>query len=434
MNQVKKQKSKMSLYRKVIVFLIILFLIAISYSVISLHSAVKALSTESSKFWPFQSIDTMKYSRDLSREKLSDPTFDLVIDEQVKNIAETGATHIAIATPYDDEFLPILTRWVKAARRYNLNVWFRGNFSGWEKWFDYEGISREEHIAQTKRFIENNASLFENGDVFSACPECENGGPGDPRNNGDVAGHRKFLIDEYAVTKQAFKKINRAVESNYNSMNGDVARLIMDKETTKKLDGLVVIDHYVPTVSKMKKDLEEISSQSGGKIVLGEFGAPIPDLNGDMTEEEQEIWLKDTLHSFIQTNTVVGVNYWVNIGGSTQLWNEDGTQRKAVKTLSTYFLPTLTTVIIENPLGQKITNAQILIDGRTYSANANAQISIPKVLLPSENVTIQAKGYTSKTGSLDTNAQLIVMEKSREDIAYKLMKLLHLTLNIPTSK
>ena len=29
------------------------------------------------------------------------------------------------------------------------------------------------------------------------CNECENGGPGDPRHNGDVVGHRKFLIKEY---------------------------------------------------------------------------------------------------------------------------------------------------------------------------------------------------------------------------------------------
>ena len=98
------------------------------------------------RFWEVQSIDTMKYSRDLSREKLKDPSFDTVIDRQVKAIAETGATHVAISTPYDEEFLPILKRWASAARNYNLKIWFRGNWSGWEKWFDYKSISREEHI------------------------------------------------------------------------------------------------------------------------------------------------------------------------------------------------------------------------------------------------------------------------------------------------
>src|SRR3989304_760988 len=71
---------------------------------------------EKARIWPVQAIDTMKYSRDLAREKLNDPSFDAVIDEQVRIIAETGATHVAIATPYDEEFLPFLTRWVSAAR------------------------------------------------------------------------------------------------------------------------------------------------------------------------------------------------------------------------------------------------------------------------------------------------------------------------------
>lgn len=75
-------------------------------------------------FWQVRSIDTMKYSRDLSREKLYDQNFDKVIDEQTKNIAEAGATHIAIDTPYDEEFLPILRRWVKAARKYELKSGF----------------------------------------------------------------------------------------------------------------------------------------------------------------------------------------------------------------------------------------------------------------------------------------------------------------------
>src|SRR3972149_11347222 len=90
------------------------------------------------RFFQVQSIDTMKYSRDVAREKLKDFSYDKEIETQVKNIAETGASHVAIATPYDDEFLPFLRRWVKAAREKGLNVWFRGNFSGWENWFDYE--------------------------------------------------------------------------------------------------------------------------------------------------------------------------------------------------------------------------------------------------------------------------------------------------------
>ena len=96
-----------------------------------------------------------------------------------------------------------------------------------------------------ERFILENPEIFEDGDIFTSCTECENGGPGDPRATGDITGFRNFLIEEYQVTKDAFEKINKKVDSNFYSMNGDVAYLIMDKDTTEKLGGVVVMDHYV---------------------------------------------------------------------------------------------------------------------------------------------------------------------------------------------
>lgn len=287
--------------------------------------------------WSVRSIDTMKYSRDIAREKADKAEFDLVIEQQVASIAATGASHIAIATPYDNEFIPYLTRWVNMARKYKLRVWFRGNFSGWEKWFDHERITRTQHLDLTTQFILANPSLFEDGDIFTPCPECENGGPGDPRMTGDVVGHRQFLIDSTRVGQTAFNQINKEVEVGYHSMNYDVAMAVMDKETTAAVGGIVAIDHYVRSSDKMIKDIEIIKEQSGGKIFLGEFGAPIPDLNGQMTQEQQAEWLEYTLNLLVQNNSVMGLNYWVNVGGSTQLWNDDGTKRLAVDTLTSYY-------------------------------------------------------------------------------------------------
>ena len=287
--------------------------------------------------WAIRSIDTMKYSRDLAREKRTDDSFDAIIDQQVKNIAETGASHVAIATPYDAEFIPYLSRWVKTARKYKLKVWFRGNFSGWEKWFDHKRITRIEHLDMTTNFIMDNSYLFEDGDIFTPCPECENGGPGDPRMTGDIVGHRQFLIDSTRVGNDAFAKIGKKVEVGYHSMNYDVAMAVMDKETTQAVGGIVAIDHYVSSYDKMIKDIESIKERSGGKIFLGEFGAPIPDLNGKMTEDQQVEWLNQTLTLLADNKSVVGLNYWVNVGGSTQLWSEDGTPRKGVTTLSSFY-------------------------------------------------------------------------------------------------
>ena len=288
--------------------------------------------------WPIQSIDTMKSSRDLSRVKLNDPSFDVEIDRQVRNIREVGANFIAIGTPYDAEFLPHLRRWVAVARKYKLHVWFRGNFSGWEKWFDYKPITREQHLRLTGEFILNNKDLFQDGDIFSSCPECENGGPGDPRSTGDLSGFRQFLINEYSLTAKSFVKIGKNVSSNFNSMNYDVARLTMDKSTTEALDGVVVIDHYVPEPEQLTINIDRLSSSSGGKVFIGEFGVPIPDLHGNLSDSEQATWIKKALDELAKDKNIIGINYWVNTGGSTQLWDEAGYPREAVSIIRSYFI------------------------------------------------------------------------------------------------
>lgn len=322
---------KTNIFNKIVLLVI---MIAIVVLILFLeHKSEPGAST----IWDFQSIDTMKYSRDLSRQKLHDKSFDLVIDNQIKDIAGTGANYVAIDTPYDDEFVPILERWAQVARKYNLKIWFRGNFSGWEGWFGYSKIDRQTHLAKTRQFILNHPNIFEDGDIFTACPECENGGPGDPRETGDIIGHREFLIDEYAITKSAFKQIGKNVASNYDSMNGDVASTIMDKATTKALDGIVTIDHYVATPEQLAAKVHQIALQSGGRVVLGEFGAPIPDINGDMTQGQQAAWISQALTLLVKSPDIIGMNYWTSFGSSTALWSADGSEKKAVSIIRNFY-------------------------------------------------------------------------------------------------
>jgi len=285
-----------------------------------------------------RSIDTMKYSRDLARQESGDPPFNLVIQKQVFDVAQTGANYIAIGTPYDQEFVPFLKRWVEAARANHLRVWFRGNLSGWEQWFNYPENDRPTHTKTIGEFIKQNPGLFQDGDIFTPCSECENGGPGDPRKTNDVQAYRTFLIDEYHVGKQAFKAINKKVNTGYFSMNYDVARLIMDRKTTKALGGVVVIDDYAFSPTKLISDAESLAKTSGGKVVFGEIGAPIPDLNGKMTEDQQANWINQALSGiFNSNNAVIGVNYWVNVGGSTQLWDAEGGPKKAVEVIKNFY-------------------------------------------------------------------------------------------------
>lgn len=360
----------------------------------------------------------MKYSRDLAREKLNDKSFDKIIQDQVSQIAGTGATHIAIATPYDEEFFPFLTRWVMIARKHNLKVWFRGNWSGWEKWFGYPRISREEHLKKTEGFILKHRELFEDGDAFSSCPECENGGPGDARHTGDVDGHRKFLISEYQATQSAFRAIGKTVRSNLFSMNGDVARLIMDQETTRAMGGVVTIDHYVKTPEQLVKDIESISKTSGGRIILGEFGAPIPDIHGEMTEQEQAKWIGKILELLSQADNIEGINYWLAVGGSTEIWTNKNQTREAVTLIKSYFKPTIVYGFVQNELGYPIANASLKHTETQTLTDENGRyilrFSSPLII---QSFSVKAAGYeeeffTASQGPQEIN---IVLKKDQRN-------------------
>jgi hypothetical protein len=323
---------------KITFFRLFIFILLISYGCIVLWFLIQQKPFQVTHHqWAFQAIDTMKYSRDLARQEKNNPQFIEEVNQQMVAIAETGATHVAIATPYDDEFLPMLKLWVSAARKNGLQVWFRGNWSGWEGWFDYPRIDEETHITKTKQFILDNKDIFRDGDVFSSCPECENGEKTDSVDAHDTNAYRRFLIDEYAATKEAFATINKKVPSNFFSMNLDVAKSIMDQETTAALDGIVVIDHYVQTPEELAQDISSLAEQSGGNVVLGEIGAPIPDIHGTMTEEQQKEWLEHSLQLLSKIEQLKGIGYWVNKGGSTALWHSDGSPKLGVSVLTKYY-------------------------------------------------------------------------------------------------
>lgn len=300
-----------------------------------IYNNVKVNTTQ--RHWQIESIDTMKYSRDRARQGITDPLYAIEVDKQVGAIADAGANYVAIDTPYDDEFLPVLKMWVHASRAHGLHVWFRGNWSGWEGWFNYSPINEQTHIAKTKAFILDHPDLFQNGDIFTSCPECENGAKLSIGDTQAVASYRSFLITEYTEDTAAFDQIGKKVKNGYFSMNLDAAKAIMDPETTQQLGGIVVIDHYVKTPDDLANGVSSIAAQSGGRVILGEFGAPIPDINGSMTADEQKQWLDQSLQLLSKISSLDGVNYWVNKGGSTALWHDDGSPKPAVAILSQFY-------------------------------------------------------------------------------------------------
>ena len=324
--------------KTILIFILILIVVSGSLFLVAIKNRKTQVPKETNRTWTVKSIDTMKFSRDLAQEKLKEPSFDETIDIQVRFIKETGATHIAIGTPYDEKFIPYLRRWVIVARKYNLNVWFRGNFSGWEGWFgETKNLNRAKHIQFIQSFIRNNPDLFEDGDIFTPCPECENGGPGDPRSDTNLDDFRKFMISENSIASEEFYKLKKDVVTNFASMNYDVAKLVMDQETLRKMGGIIVVDHYVNTPQKLSSDIDYLIRNKNSKVILGEIGVPIQNIHQNMTDQSQAEWLNDALDLLSQKENVIGINYWVSHGGSTAIFNDDNTPKEASDILQKYY-------------------------------------------------------------------------------------------------
>lgn len=402
----------------------ILCLLLVITVVIQHFFPLQVSAANSVNWWQVQSIDTMKHSRDLARQKLNDQSYDKDIDQQVKLIADTGANFIGIATPYDEEFLPYLRRWVKAARKYELKVWFRGNWSGWEGWFDRpRKMTFAEHIEKSRKFIIDNPELFEDGDSFTACPECENGVAGDPRMTGNVDEYRRFLVDETNETSKAFKQIKKSVTTNWLSMNYDVARLVMDRKTAQAVGGVIAIDHYVKDVKKLVDDVKELRANTGATIFLGEFGAPILDLHGEMTQAEQAAWIKEALTLLVDTPGFLGLNYWVNQDGSTALWNPDYSNRLVVAELTRFFRPTLIEGQVVDQLGRPIDKVKIRDNHRELLSD-NGNFKVPVV--NEQKLIFEKDGYYTELITIDKSkaSQKLKVEliPSRPELWYRLLR------------
>src|SRR5258708_35192946 len=145
-------KMYMKFTKGEIFFLIALFLFGFSILLLIMQTLFPQIAVvkPAPKRWQIESIDTMKYSRDMARADLTSSNFASDAEKQMADIAATGANYVAIDTPYDDEFLPVLQVWVRAARENGLHVWFRGNFSGWEGGFNYSKLDEATELQKTR--------------------------------------------------------------------------------------------------------------------------------------------------------------------------------------------------------------------------------------------------------------------------------------------
>lgn len=383
----------------------------------------------SNQLFTFQSIDTMKISRDRARKGFLESGY----LQQLKEIKNLGAQYVAIDTPYDEEFYPYLKQWVDAAHSLGLHVWFRGNFSGWEGWFNYpQTLTRQDHLQKTQSFILTHPDLFTNGDSFTPCPECEYGGSGNPLVTGDVIGYRKFMVDEYRIMQDAFKKIHKEVYSNWFSMNPDVAKGVLDEETVLQIGNLIVLDDYVRNANELQLHLEYFNKRfPQAKLFLGEFGAPIPDINGSMTEEQQAHFVDSIMNTLYKNKNVIGFNYWDEFDGSSALFNPDTSKRLVTSVIAKYFNPYQIYGTVIDAFGKPIANTIVRSkeSGRLTVTDENGAYSLAALSGRTTLITMNTEyAQTMKVVynvQHDMNNVNIILQPAHPSFLYQLKVLLY---------
>jgi hypothetical protein len=392
--------SQQSKLRSLRLWLVIMFAMLCFAEILGMAAAFTPPSPQyhgAGTFWQYQCIDTMKSSRDQARSWATKKNLGKLIDQQMSAIAATGANCVAIDTPYDAEFLPMLKAWVAGARAHHLMVWFRGNFSSWEGWFDYpQGMTEAELLGKTKSFIASNPDLFADNDIFTAAPEAENGGPFKQVDPANFQRYRTFLVTESAQTKAGFLAIHKHVTTNWDSMNGGLAMRMLDRPTVDQLGNSITIDHYVADPAGMGSFIDYLVHKFGSQVVVGEWGAPIPDINGAMTYQQQASFSRQLLQQMaLRSKNVKGINYWTLSDGSTAIVDRNMKALPAFDVISSYYRPAVIKGTVKNIKNKPVANATVKVNN-DFVAKTDRYGNFA-MLVPSGDttITVSAKGYTN---------------------------------------
>lgn len=349
-------------------------------------------------FWDYQCIDTMKYSRDTARAWDKKPEeLQALIVKQMEAMKDLGANCVAIGTPYDEEFVPFMKAWLKSARFRGLKIWFRGNVAGFEGWFNYPKLkSNEDHHTNIYNFVTKHPELFQEGDIFTPSPETENtlltGGWTTAKAN----TLKTFLVDSQVSCDKAFKKINKKVICGYFSSNGNVAEDLLTPQVVKSTGGVVVIDHYVKTAARMEADIKTLKKKHNAYVAIGEFGVPIPDIHGKVTDAEKAKLIEEFLYVFYKERKAVRViNYWTLTGGSTALYSDDlKTASSATQVIKKYFRPGLVSGVVTDEVGNPLVGIPVSINkgGALAQSTLTDQVGGYGFLIPAGTASLEFGG------------------------------------------
>lgn len=278
--------------------------------------------------WTIQSIDVMKYSKDL----VCNPPSITMINTLTDRIVTAGANFVAISTPYDNpdcgSAINLTTAWVTSARAKKLHVWHRHMGLAFEGIY---GVTKTKNLTaytqQIVDYITNNADLFQDGDIFTPTPEPDSAGINGVTYCSIICQFSS--IDEYnswiqstqSAVKATFARLNKHVKVGYYGESGFIVwgennpdwigRGFLTQKTVDSMDGVIAMDTYPETFGgNMANSLNGAHTRwPNAHLVVGEWGTITSSTNDQKIAE-----VIDTMGATERTY-VDGINYW-NLGPS----------------------------------------------------------------------------------------------------------------------
>lgn len=215
-------------------------------------------------------------------------------------------------------------------------------------------FAKQTYLDKTYDFIVDNPTLFANGDIFTACVECNNA---DNSNNftfrtGGVTGgafnftlYNRFLRDQVTYANAGFVAIGKSVRTNLLSFSLSLLNLngqtldsgddgasggLTDANMVSYMDSIVTIDHYNSSTYRStatystayNSDLDKIQTAFPScQIMIGEWGYHTT----TATQDGEQYGMYDTITSNVlrQKSYILGVNYWNHLGQTqSSLWTD----------------------------------------------------------------------------------------------------------------
>lgn len=306
--------------------------------------------------WTVQGVDEMKNTKDV----ICTPPSNSTIDSLVAATVEVGANFMPVATPYghvncggtptDSDTLA--TTFITKGRAANLRIWHR---HAQPKFEGIYGATKERspdgarHLKNIADWIHENASLIQNGDIFTPEAEPQNGGISGVTSCGSVcqfsstADFNEWLRLVQLTTKLALQAEGFTVTSTWGDPNGvfvgaygfdgfitwgndnpsHVGTSKLEAATVAAMDNYIAIDHY-NSAESMATDLDEAHTMwPSAYYIIGEWGSI-----GATTDSARLTATQDAFTAFAARSWIKGVNYWhMGPGTNEGLLNSDLTKR-----------------------------------------------------------------------------------------------------------